>query len=136
MISAVDSSVLLDVLTGGPFAEASEAALRTAAQQGRLIVGECVVAEIAPALPDAASVAEFLEDLEVEYVPSSREVAIAAGDLFRAYLDRGGKAGRVVADLLIAAHARVHADRLIARDRGLLRAHARTLKVVDPSRRR
>ena len=50
MISALDSSVILDVLTASPdFADASEALLRQAAIAGKLIISESVLAEICPA---------------------------------------------------------------------------------------
>jgi hypothetical protein len=52
------------------------------------------------------------------FLPSTQSVALLAGGMFRAYLDRGGKRGRVVPDFLIAAHAQELADRLLARDRG------------------
>ena len=51
MISALDSSVILDVLTADPkFAESSEALLRQAATDGKLVIGECVLAENCPCL--------------------------------------------------------------------------------------
>ena len=50
MRTALDSSVLLDVVTADPgFADASEQALRRAASEGAPIICECVVAEIRPA---------------------------------------------------------------------------------------
>ena len=115
MISAVDSSVILDVLTDDPaFAEDSERILRLASGQGQLILSECVLAEIYPALGSQALCDEFLLDWQLDFVPSSQESASLAGSTFARHLARGGKQGRVVADFLIAAHARLHADRLIA----------------------
>ncbi|MCE9613409.1 MAG: type II toxin-antitoxin system VapC family toxin [Lentisphaerae bacterium] len=136
MISALDSSVILDVLTGSPeFADHSEAALRKALGQGQLIVGECVLAEIVPAFPNPNAVHDFMRDWQLEFVPSSAESAVLAGSLFGRHLKRGGRVGRVVADFLIGAHARIHADQLIARDRGFLRDYFRGLVVIDPTRR-
>jgi predicted nucleic acid-binding protein len=40
---------------------------------------------------------------------------------------------RVIADFLVAAHASVHADRLLTRDRGFYRSRFRTLRILDPS---
>ena len=132
MATAIDSSVLLDVLLADPaFFKTSESALRTAAAQGELILCETVVAEIAPVLADA-SVEEFLSDWGIRFSPSSLASATLAGDMFRAYLQRGGKRGRVVPDFLIAAHAQIHADALLARDRGYYRNYFQGLKVVEP----
>ena len=61
MITAVDSSVILDVVTDDPaFAEASERALRKAAIEGQLVACECVHAEIYPAFDGRSSFGEFL----------------------------------------------------------------------------
>ncbi|CAN5605063.1 type II toxin-antitoxin system VapC family toxin [soil metagenome] len=133
MLTAVDSSVLLDVLTDSPpHADASEKALRHAAGAGGLIISECVLAEIYPAFSEAGAVGEFLDDWELRFVPSNQESALLAGETFAAYLRRGGKQGRVVADFLIGAHAKVHADRLLARDRGYLRDYFSRLKLLIP----
>jgi len=132
MVTAVDSSVLLDVVTDDPdWADESEAALRQAARNGRLIISECVLAEITPAI-GADRVAEFLDDWGVGFVPSSRESSTLAGKTFARYLARGGKGGRIVPDFLIGAHAQLHADRLLARDRGYLRDYFKPLKVWQP----
>lgn len=134
MATAIDSSVLLDVLLAdAQHAESSELALRKAAEQGGLIVSETVVAEITPVLA-GASIQEFLYDWQIQFVPSSVASAALAGEMFRVYLERGGKRGRIVPDFLIAAHAQVHADGLLARDRGYYRDYFCNLKLQDPSR--
>lgn len=132
MVTAVDSSVLLDVVANDPrWADASEAALRTAALQGSLVIGESVLAELTPAV-GAARMEEYLDDWNLRYVPSSRASALLAGKIFAQYLARGGKGGRIVPDFLIGAHAQLHADRLLARDRGYLRDYFKGLKVWSP----
>lgn len=131
MISALDSSVILDVLTANPrFADSSEALLHRAAAEGKLVIGECVLAEIAPAFRDERTLKEFLADWQIEFVPSSLDSAILAGRNFARYLSRGGRSGRIVADFLIGAHAALHADRLLARDRGYLRDYFSRLTVL------
>lgn len=131
MISALDSSIILDVLTNNPlFSDSSEALLRRATTEGKLIIGECVLAEIAPAFDDEKTLRKFLADWRIEFVPSSLDSAILAGVNFARYLSRGGRAGRIVADFLIGAHAAVHADRLLARDRGFLRDYFSKLTVL------
>jgi predicted nucleic acid-binding protein len=131
MISALDSSIILDVLTNNPqFIENAEALLRKAMAEGKLVICECVLAEIAPAFKDEKELRMFLADWRIEYIPSSLDCAILAGTNFSRYLSRGGRNGRIVADFLIGAHAYYHADRLIARDRGFLRDYFSKLKVL------
>ena len=133
MITAVDSSVLVDVLIDDPrYSEKSKSAMRKAANEGALVLCESTLAEIVPVL-SAEEVAEFLSDWNLKFVPSNQESAIVAGEMFRTYLKRGGKRGRVVSDFLIAAHAQIHAERLLARDRGYYRDYFKRLKLWDPS---
>jgi predicted nucleic acid-binding protein len=130
MLTAVDSSVLLDVLTDSALhADSSEHALRAAAGEGGLIICECVLAEIHPAFANGGQMDEFLADWELRFVPSSRESALLAGEIFAAYLRRTRKQASIIADFLIGAHAKVHADRLLARDRGYLRDYFSSLKL-------
>ena len=134
MISALDSSVILDVLTDAPvFAGSSEHVVRQAAAEGRLVISEPVLAEILPAFTGRAQLHEFLADWQIDFIPSSLESALLAGEHFSRYLARGGKAGRVVVDFLIGAHAQVHADRLVARDRGYLRDYFTDLRILAPA---
>ena len=130
MISALDSSVILDVLVCSPHADTSEALLRQAMAEGKLVIGECVLAEIAPAFKDEKALAQFLADWQIEFVPSSCASAMLAGRNFARYLARGGRTGRIVADFLIGAHAMLHADRLLARDRGYLRDYFSRLTIL------
>lgn len=132
MVSAVDTSVLLDVLLADSnFGVSSRNSLRKAQSEGVLIISECVIAEVLPVLP-AGTLDDFLREFSLVFRPSSRESAILAGEMFSAYLRRGGKRGRVLPDFLIAAHAQLHAQRLIARDLGFYRDYFKDLKLCYP----
>lgn len=135
MIAAADTSVLLDILTDDrQFGETSAAALANATRAGRLVISEIVYAELAAAFRgDRDSLDGFLGDLGVTVVPSTRTVLAEAGRLWRAQRDAGGSRRRLVADFLIAAHARENADQLISRDRGFFRRWFEGLDVFDPS---
>lgn len=133
MKTALDSSVILDVLTDDPqWAKSSERALQSAMSAGALIIGECVLAEITPALPPD-ELNPFLEDWNIQFVPSSRASAQSAGEMMRRYLSKTTTPKRVLADFLIGAHAAVHAGRLLARDRGYYRDYFQSLEIIDPT---
>jgi len=105
MKTALDSSVILDVLADDPqWGRASELALKHALGLGPLMIGECVLAEITPALTKD-ELGAFLDDWNILYVPSSRDSSILAGEMYRAYLRRNRGAKRGLPDFLIGAHA-------------------------------
>jgi hypothetical protein len=132
MKTALDTSVILDVLTADPaHAAASEAAINAALSAGPLLVGECVIAEITPAL-EVGAIGEFMRDWGLQFVPASLESALLAGEMFRSYLQRSGSQDRVVPDFLVGAHAQVHAGRLLARDRGYYRDYFTNLQLLVP----
>ena len=133
MVTAIDTSVLVDVLIRDPtYATDAKACLRPAASEGSLVICETVLAEIAPSL-EPSDIPQFLQDWGLIFLPSSQESALLAGKMFRLFLRRGGKRGRVAADFLIGAHAQTHAERLLARDRGYYRDYFKALKVWDPT---
>jgi len=83
--------------------------------------------------PDAAAARDAMETIGVDLLPSDVESALAAGTAWANYRRRGGSRKRVIADFLIGAHAIVHADRLLTRDRGFYRSYFSALDILDPS---
>ncbi len=135
MITAVDTSVLLDVFgADAKFLDRSKNALRSAMRAGGLLACEVVWAEVGAFFgsPDAA--AEAMDRIGFVYDPLSREAALTASVAWRRYRRRGGIRTRVIADFLIGAHAAERADRLLTRDRGFYRSYFKGLKIADPSR--
>lgn len=134
MITAVDTNVLLDVLAADPvFGPASLTALRAARQGGVVIASEVVWAETAAGYPSADDAAAALDRLRVRLVPSDQATALAAGMAWRAHRRTGGRRERMIADFLVGAHARTHADRLLTRDRRFYGARFRDLRILDPT---
>ena len=133
MRTALDSSVILDVLTNDKkWADASQKALTEAISMGSLVIGECVLAEITPAL-DSGDLSTFLEEWGIQFLPTSQAAAVLAGEMYRTYLKRKGYAKRVLPDFLIGAHAQHHSDRLLARDRGYYRDYFSGLLLIEPT---
>jgi predicted nucleic acid-binding protein len=134
VITAVDTSVLLDVLKADDqFGPRSRDALSGCAQQGQLIACDVVWAETSAWFDSAEAAASVLDRLGVVYSSIGVDAALSAGDAWRIYRRRGGTRKRVVADFLIAGHAMNQADRLLTRDRGFYRESFSELEILDPS---
>ena len=121
MMTAIDSSVLLAIFNAESDGPRWLEALIQARREGRLIICEIVYAEIAPAFDSPRSLNQQLENLGIAVLPLDRTAAWEAGMTFRRYRRSGGPREHLIPDFLIAAHAKVHADRLAATDRGYLR---------------
>ena len=126
MITAVDTSVLLDVLLHDPaFGARAEEALRTASRDGALVMCEVVYAELAGVFPTQGALETFLRETGIQLKPSTPELLWKAGELWRRFcLDRPRQtatARRIIADFLIGAHALLQAEQLLTRDQGFYR---------------
>jgi predicted nucleic acid-binding protein len=130
---AVDSSVLLDVLTEDPhFAPASADAIGRALGAGGVVVCDAVVAEVQAMLATQRSAMDTLAEFGIRFQPTSEQAAVRAGFMQRRFRDRGGRRERVVADFLIGAHALLQCQALITRDAGFFRDYFKGLRVIVP----
>lgn len=135
MITAVDSSILIDILSGDRvFGPRSRAAVMDAHDRGGVVACEVVWAEVAGWAPSPDDVVHALDRMGIDFVPSSRQTVLVAGRSLAGYRRGGGKRERILPDFLIGAHAWLQADQLLTRDRGLSRRHFAELVVTDPSR--
>jgi predicted nucleic acid-binding protein len=133
VITAVDSSVLLDIILDDPkYREASTEALKAARRQGALVVCPVGWAEVRAALRVPDAIADVLGAAGIAFDPFDQECADRAGDHWNEYRRRGGRRTVLIPDFLVAAHAQVRAARLLSRDRGFLRRHFADLEVIEP----
>ena len=132
MKTAVDSSVLFDIVKGAPGAAAAQAALEEALSGGGLCVCAVVVAELGRYFASAEDVQYFLSDCQIDHDPMSLETALKAARIMRAYAANKGRRERAAPDFLIGAHALIQADALLTADAGFFRHYFEGLRVVTP----
>lgn len=155
MITAVDTNALLALLYDDEHADASEATLRRAYRDGRVVVAPIVYAELAADghFDTATELDQFLQDLSIGVAEPSRAALFRAGEQFRRYTDRRpdglqcpscgtrqavdcaecgeGLSPRqhVAADFLIGGHAAVDGDALVSFDAGFYETYFSSVTV-------
>ena len=132
MKTAVDSSVLFDIVKGAPGAVAAQAALEAALAQGSLCVCAVVVAELGRYFANEQDLCEFLDACQINHDPLSMEAALEAARIMRGYARNKGPRERIAPDFLIGAHAMQQADALLTTDAGFYRHYFTGLRVVVP----
>lgn len=155
MTTAVDTNALLAVLYEDAHTDASEAALRSAYQKGRVVTTPIVYAELAADghFETAAELDRFLEDFSIQVLEPSRAALFEAGEAFQLYTERrpdglqcpscGSKQTvrceecgeglsprqHIAADFLIGGHATADADSLVSFDDGFYNTYFPSLTV-------
>lgn len=129
---AIDSSVLIELLSESPSADSAEAALREALSRGPVVVCDVVVAEVCSSLQEGDRAAQVLEDMGVAYSAVEHKSAVRAGEMQRRYRSRGGSRQRNVPDFIVGAHALLQCNGLITRDAEFFRVYFKGLKVIEP----
>ena len=132
MKTAVDSSVLFDLVKGAPGAAAAQTALETALAQGSLCVCAVVVAELGRYFSSEQDLREFLETCQIDHDPLTMDAALEAARIMRGYAKNKGPRERTAPDFLIGAHAIKQADALLTTDAGFFRHYFEGLRVVAP----
>ena len=133
MITAVDTSVTLDILTAAPSFEPSLRIYRRCIAEGKLIACPIVWSELRPFFATDRAMEIALEKMHLVFDDFGQPVATQAGAFWQQYRKAKGPRERLVADFLIGAHALVKADRLLTRDRGFYKTYFRELSILDPT---
>jgi len=132
VITAVDTSVILDILTANPaHIESSKGMFIKCQLQGRVIACPIVWSELRPLFNKDAEMETTMERLGVDFDLLDMPSALLAGMTWKDYRSRGGPRERIISDFLIGAHATVRANRLLTRDRGFYRNYFKKLVVVE-----
>jgi len=130
MITALDSSVLIQLLRRQPGWEIWRDRLTLAATEGPLVICPVVFAECSGGYPSSNAAVQDFEGIQLRFDDFSPDSAYLAGQTFHRYRQAGGPREHLIPDFLIAAHARIQADRLAAIDRGYLRQWFPDLKLL------
>ena len=129
MISAVDTSVLLDVfLPDDRHGPRSEERLCAAYDAGAIIVCDIVYAELVPTLGTRGALDEALRSINGNVAPIGASIAYEAGLRWMRYRQAGGPRTRIISDFLIGAHALAAANVFLTRDRGFYATYFPELK--------
>ena len=129
---AIDSSVLVDLLSNSERADMAETALRNALAHGPVVVCDVVVSEVCSSLRDGDQAMQVLEDMGLAYSAVEQKSAVRAGEMQRRYRARGGGRLRTVPDFIVGAHAMLQCTGLITRDAGFFRDYFKGLKIIVP----
>ena len=128
---AIDSPVLVDLLTDGPQADAAEACLRQCLASGRVVVCDIALAEVCSALRNRAEGLAVLEQLGLHFSALESKPALRASQTQRRYRQRGG-GPHALPDFLIGAHALLQCDALITHNHAFYRDYFKGLKLIAP----
>ncbi len=130
MISAVDSSVFLDVLFADPTHSAkSLELLEKARERGALIACPVVWGEVSSVFGDVKEVHRAFAEAGVRFDPFDEACSETAGAIWAEYRRNGGARSRLIPDFLVGAHALVRGATLVTRDRGFFRRYFSGLTV-------
>jgi predicted nucleic acid-binding protein len=157
MIFAVETNILLDILIPDTaHVESSLNYLMNIGVDNELIISEVVYAELGSQFLSSRDLNSFLLNTSIRVVPSNENSLFEASTAWKKYSERKkdvlvcpacGKCQKVtcesckeiiayrqhiLSDFLIGAHAKIHADNFVTRDRGFYRTYFHDLNILTP----
>ena len=157
MINAVDTNILLDILIPNTaFVQSALQCLSSIDSNDELIISEVVFAELGAQFLSFTHLGRFLGDTGIRLVPSNEDSLFEASRAWKQYHERKQRTivcascgneqipncsscnqvislrQHILADFLIGAHAKIHADRFVTRDRGFYLTYFKDLNVITP----
>jgi predicted nucleic acid-binding protein len=130
----VDSSVLLDVITGdGTWSEWSTDALDRAANRAVLVINALVYAEVSVGFDSIEALEAALPTDLYRRERLPYEAGFLAGKAFVRYRRDGGMKRSPLPDFYIGAHAAIAGHQLLTRDATRFRTYFPTLDLIEPN---
>lgn len=129
----VDSSVLIDVLTGDEkWFERSSLALRTAMNESVIVINPVIYAEVSTGYRKIEELDQRLPLDLYRRDPLPYAAAFVAARAFVKYRRKGGALTSPMPDFYIGAHAEVSRFRMLTRDPRRLRRYFPTVELIVP----
>jgi predicted nucleic acid-binding protein len=133
LVTLVDSSVILDILTDDPaWAPWSADALARARDDGQLAINPIVYAEISTGFDKIEDLDDAVPASDLQREPLPYQAGFLAARAFLIYRQRGGQRRSPLPDFYIGAHAAVRSYRLLTRDATRYRTYFPTIEVLAP----
>lgn len=139
-MTVIDSCIIIDVVNGDNYCEASRAAMTERARKGRLFAPDIVFSEICMAFPKVEDAQNVFRELDITLVHLSERSLYMAASSYQSFLKRNKRIGltpeksykRILPDFYVGALACQEGIPLLTRDKRNWRADFPTLQILAP----
>jgi predicted nucleic acid-binding protein len=129
---AIDSAVVIALLSNAPLADAAEQALRESLSRGQVVICDVAIAEVCSALQHGDQAMQALEDMGLNFSAIEQKSALRAGEMQRRHRAKNTNSQHTLCDFLVGAHALLQCDALITQNTAFFRDYFKGLKVIRP----
>lgn len=131
----VDSNVIIDIFEDdSTWADWSADQIANAGKNGRAIINDIVVAEVAPSHGSLAQFFAKMELLAIGYQQICERSAFAAGLAFLDFRKRRDGAKSIIADFMIGGHAQTLGAAILTRDPRFYRRYFPDVPLICPTK--